>query len=168
MGTLAMQLHKYRVYIRTKDEKHHKKLPSVLPVFVLGVKKTKGDDMMTPYGKRVRSIVHWPMNMLSHTQWGEILSKGAFLFLCNCVFTRYFGTQFSYPNSKNLIFSIFLSNKNPWLVPVLQALFVYLLFIYFFRKYSWKYWIHSFGIVCWILWAWFHFEGKNDSCFTAL
>lgn len=57
--TLAMQLHKYRVDIGTKDEKqHHKKLPSVLPVFVLGVKKTKGDDMMTPYGKRVRSIVH--------------------------------------------------------------------------------------------------------------
>ena len=59
LGTLAMQLHKYRVDIGTKDEKqHHKKLPSVLPVFVLGVKKTKGDDMMTPYGKRVRSIVH--------------------------------------------------------------------------------------------------------------
>ena len=58
LGTLAMQLHKYRVDIGTKDEKqHHKKLPSVLPVFVLGVKKTKG-DMMTPYGKRVRSIVH--------------------------------------------------------------------------------------------------------------
>ena len=90
-----MQLHKYRVYIGTKDEKHHKKLPSVLPVFVLGVKKTKGDDMMTPYGKRVRSIVHWPMNMLSHTQWGEILSIGAFLFLCNCVFVNYFGIQFS-------------------------------------------------------------------------
>ena len=88
LGTLDMQLHKYRADIGTKDEKHHKKLPSVLPVFVLGVKKTKG-DMMTPYGKRVRSIVHWPMNMLSHAQWGEILLKGAFLFLCNCVFTRY-------------------------------------------------------------------------------